>query len=65
MHEESEAVIKTMSTLSSLGIPALPVHDSIIVPRSAAELATNVLVETLEGKFGVAFKVSVSRPRRR
>ena len=47
MHEESEAVIKTMSTLSSLGIPALPVHDSIIVPRSAAELATNVLVETL------------------
>ena len=65
MHEESEAVIKTMSTLSSLGIPALPVHDSIIVPKSAAELATNALVETLEGKFGVAFKVSVSRPRRR
>ena len=65
MHDESEAVIKTMSTLSSLGIPALPVHDSIIVPKSAAELATNALVETLEGKFGVAFKVSISRPRRR
>ncbi|MDG1319905.1 MAG: hypothetical protein P8P84_21720 [Paracoccaceae bacterium] len=65
MHEESEAVIKTMSILSSLGMPALPVHDSIILPRSAVELATNVLVETLEGKFGVAFKVSVSRPRRR
>ena len=65
MHEESEAVIKTMSTLSSLGIPALPVHDSIIVPRSAAELATNVLVGTLEGKFGVPFKVSISRPSRR
>ena len=64
MHEESEAVIETMSTLSSLGIPALPVHDSIIVPKSAAELATNALVETLEGKFGVAFKVSISRPRR-
>jgi|GEM_PF-5991290 len=65
MHEESEAVIKTMSILSSLGMPALPVHDSIILPRSAVELATNVLVETLEGKFGVAFKVSVSRTRRR
>ena len=65
MHEESEAVIKTMSILSSLGMPALLVHDSIILPRSAVELATNVLVETLEGKFGVAFKVSVSRPRRR
>lgn len=43
MYVESEAMIGAMEALMSKGIPALPVHDSLIVPVSAREVASEVL----------------------
>ncbi len=44
---ESEAILKTMTDLMSLGVPSLTVHDSIIVPRSRHRLTRQIL----EGRY--------------
>ena len=60
MFEESEAVIQTMLALGN-DIPSLPVHDSLIVPKSDADQAQFVLKSILEHRFGVPFVLSVTR----
>ena len=51
---ESCAVLNAVHELATKrGIPAFPVHDSIIVPVSAASVATNVLTLSFEEVIGV------------
>ncbi|MFC4593957.1 hypothetical protein ACFO3E_07090 [Sphingobium tyrosinilyticum] len=53
-YEESEVMIDTVYTLSvEHGIPALPVHDSIIVAASKIETAKDVLIAMFEKHIGV------------
>ena len=51
---ESEAVVNTVHELATVhGIPALPVHDSLIVPVSAQEKATEVLKRRFKDVVGI------------
>lgn len=51
---ESEVIIATISELAfAHGIAALPVHDSIIVPVSAKELAVAIMTKHFERLVGV------------
>ena len=43
---ESEAVVSTVILLMRSGVPSLPVHDSLIIPASAAAMATTFSVTT-------------------
>jgi hypothetical protein len=53
-YTESEAIIGAVATLAfDHAVPALPVHDSIIVPKSAERLALSVLEASFEGMVGV------------
>lgn len=50
---ESSMAWKTLRTLAfEHGVPALPVHDSIIVPRVSASLARDVLSRSFEQVVG-------------
>lgn len=60
MYQESEAMIATMESLRSQGIVALPVHDSLIVPKSKKRLAHDVLKKTFENRFSVSFVIKAS-----
>ena len=61
MYEESQGVIETMKRLKVSGIPALPVHDSLIVPAAVQEITNKTLLDVFKGSFGLDFKVNVSR----
>ena len=43
MFVESEAIIGTMVALMETGVPSLPVHDSLLTPRSAVPMAIELL----------------------
>ena len=58
MYEEAEAMMSAMESLRSQGVVALPVHDSLIVPKSKGQLAERVMRETFEARFDVGFVVS-------
>lgn len=53
MFIESEAVVWTMLSLIAEGVPALPVHDSLIVPRSWATRAADLLETEFSSRVGV------------
>ena len=57
MYEESEAIMASMESLRSMGVVALPVHDSLIVPKSKGPLAARIMMDTFESRFGVRFVV--------
>jgi hypothetical protein len=61
MYKESQGVIETMKRLQVSGIPALPVHDSLIVPAAAQGVTEKTVLEVFKGRFGVDFKVNVSQ----
>ncbi len=48
MFQESSALIVALGYLHEEGIPALPLHDSVLVPRSQAERAKMLLQAALE-----------------
>lgn len=51
---ESEVILASMEALAfEYDVPALPVHDSLIVPEEARELAKRVLNKTFTGAFGI------------
>jgi hypothetical protein len=58
MYEEAEAMITTMESLRTHGVVALPVHDSLIVPKSKGQLAERVMRKIFEARFGVDFIVN-------
>jgi len=47
-----------MEGLRLEGVAALPVHDSLIVPKSKGLLAMRIMKETFESRFDVEFVVS-------
>jgi hypothetical protein len=54
MFSESRVIISTMLRLArEHNIPAVPVHDSLIVPRSKEEIAERVLDEQFAQIIGV------------
>ncbi|QFU07941.1 hypothetical protein PARPLA_02231 [Rhodobacteraceae bacterium THAF1] len=54
---EAEALLKAMQNLWEQGIPSLPVHDSLIVPRSAFAVAKDAIINAFENIIGVSPKV--------
>ena len=58
MYQESEAVIDAVLCLALEGVPALPVHDSLIVPKQKRETAKRVLQSCLEDRFKVSFLIN-------
>jgi hypothetical protein len=57
---ESQIILKTLEVLAfDLGVPALPVHDSIIVPQSKADLAASTLKECFKSIGGVEPEVEI------
>ncbi|AGH49654.1 hypothetical protein G432_09645 [Sphingomonas sp. MM-1] len=51
---ESEIIIGTMYELAMMhGVPALPVHDSLIVPASKEALAIRILAKEFERRAGI------------
>ena len=48
MTQESEALLRVLSRLYRLGITALPLHDSVLVPCSEAEVAKDVMMESMK-----------------
>jgi hypothetical protein len=59
---ESEAVVSTVIFLMRSGVPSLPVHDSLIVPVSAVEMAKDVLSNNYGHVSGIT-PVLVVHPR--
>jgi hypothetical protein len=53
MFRESEAIIATALRLMDFGIPALPVHDSIIVRVNDAKVATDLLFQHYRDQVGL------------
>ena len=62
MYLESKAMIQAMLDLMRSGIPSLSVHDSLIVPASCADLATNTLSEHYRDVCGVTPTITVHSP---
>lgn len=60
MFEESEAMLASMENLRSEGVVALPVHDSLIVPKSKKRIAHDIMKETFESRFSVPFLIKMS-----
>lgn len=49
---DGEMMLRILSTLTTEGIPALPVHDSVIVPRHAQNRAAEVMQTTYRHYMG-------------
>lgn len=63
MFQESSALIEALGYLHAEGIMALPLHDSVLVPRSRAERAKELLQVALErwtGKSRAAVSIDYS-----
>jgi hypothetical protein len=50
---ESEAVVGAVLELAREGVPALPVHDSLIVPATREHMASAILISNFERVVGV------------
>lgn len=58
MFEESESMLEVMERLQAEGIPSLPVHDSLIVPKSNGKRAHDTMMEVFERRFQVPFIIN-------
>ncbi len=66
MYRESRVIISTMLRLArEHNIPALPVHDSLIVPRSKEAIAEGVLDEQFTKIIGAKPKLKIRPPSAR
>jgi hypothetical protein len=61
MFLESEAMLGAMLSLVDQGVPALPVHDSLIVPAPYEVVASLVLKRAYQDVVGVEPVLEVSR----
>jgi hypothetical protein len=63
MFIESEVIVGSMLTLMrEHGVPSMPVHDSLIAPRSKMELAQEVLREHFRRETGMLPRLDVTDP---
>ena len=51
-------MLEVMEQLQSEGIPSLPVHDSLIVPKSDGKRAHDEMMEVFERRFQVPFIIN-------
>jgi len=57
MFLESEQMIASIEQLrDNHDIPAFSIHDSVVVPKESVEIATAVLRERFEGRFGLEYR---------
>ena len=61
MFHESEVILRTMVALMGRGVPSLPVHDSLILPRSREGEGLSLLASSFEAQCGVRPALEVSR----
>lgn len=62
---ESTAVIDAVKTLAFVhDIPALPLHDALMVPESKAEIAAQCLFESFYKHVGIAPHITISSHRK-
>jgi hypothetical protein len=59
MHIEAEALTRAMETMRARGILALPLHDSLIVPRSGAPYVADALVSAFREFARVQVRVKL------
>jgi hypothetical protein len=63
MFLESEQLIASMEQLRDHhDIPAFSIHDSVVVPKESVEIATAVLRERFEGRFGLEYRFTAHFP---
>jgi hypothetical protein len=58
---ESQVIVKSLLDLIDVGITALPVHDCVIVPQSAAAISEQVLLKNFREIAGAEGKVEIER----
>jgi hypothetical protein len=59
MFMESEILIAVLQELASLGIPALGLHDGLLVPLSKKDVAGKVMDRAAKAVSGVAIPVTI------
>jgi hypothetical protein len=57
---ESETMLRALEELMAQGVPALPIHDSVIVPKRHSELAQVILSDCFELVCGIRPNLTVS-----
>ncbi|MDT3382483.1 hypothetical protein RNI52_34475 [Labrys neptuniae] len=62
MHTESQIMVTVLTVLQGMGITALPLHDAVIVPVSAAQEARAVMMAVAEEITSFALPVALSIP---
>ena len=58
MYMESEAMIEAMEILRGYDVPTLPVHDSLILPKTSGVMAQEVIKQVFTDHFNVEFVVN-------
>ena len=59
---ESDIIVETLLRLIGKGVNALPVHDAVMVPRSAAPTVRDVMLEVFQERAGVEGSISSIPP---
>ncbi|NSZ59878.1 hypothetical protein FY145_18915 [Agrobacterium tumefaciens] len=59
---ESDILVNTLLGLIDRGITALPIHDAVVVPRSAAMIGRDIMMEAFLSRSGVDGAVSSYPP---
>ncbi|MER9490162.1 hypothetical protein NKI50_30165 [Mesorhizobium sp. M0563] len=59
MFTESRILLVALRTLMEQGVPALPMHDGIMVPRSRSDQATTAMVDASQGIAGIPLPVVI------
>ena len=62
MNTESNILVSTLMFLLKQNVPALPVHDCVLVPESGVEIAQEFMLRSFQFHTGHAGRVSISRP---
>jgi hypothetical protein len=58
MYAESQILMRVLATLVKAGIPALPMHDGIMVAASHVHAATTAMVEASRAELGLPLRVT-------
>lgn len=59
MHQESQILLAVLAACADVGLVALPVHDAVIVPRSRATEALDIMAACYRTATGMTPKVSI------